>query len=155
MKHARIVNGTAVDVRTESPEGFFHPDIAAQFVEVPDEVENGWTLNDGVWSAPPAPEPVPEPMPMPMPTEAPKVSPVEFKLLFTAQERVAIKQSGDPIIQDFFELVENQRIVNAADPNRGLIDLGLQSTKDAIGYLQSNQFLTADRAAEILAGKIL
>lgn len=57
MKYARVIGKIAVDVRTESPEGCFTPEIAAQFVEVPDEVENGWSLIDGVWSAPPPPAP--------------------------------------------------------------------------------------------------
>lgn len=143
MKYARIVNDTAVDVRTEAPQGCFTPDIAAQFVEVPDEVENGWTLKDGAWSGPEAVIPTPVgPVVI-----APKVSPVEFKLLFTVLERVAIKQSTDPAIVDFYEIVN--------DPRLSHVDLGLQSTKDAIGYLQSSNLLTAERAADILAGKPL
>ena len=85
-----------------------------------------------------------EPAPVP-----PKVSPVEFKLLFTPQERVAIKvaQASDPVIDDFYDIVE--------DPRLTVVDLGLQSTKYAIGYLQLKGLLTAERAAEILAGKIV
>ena len=149
MKYARIMENRAVDVRTEHPEGFFTPEIVAEFVEVPGEVENGWALENGVWTAPPAPVPPPEPTPAPAPTEAPKVSPVEFKLLFTGAERVAIKaaRAGDQIIDDFYDIVE--------DPRLTFVDLGLQSTKDAIGYLKSKQLLTAERAVEILAGKLL
>ncbi len=85
-------------------------------------------------------------------TQSIKVSPVEFKLLFSAQERVAIKQSNDPLVQDFFELVENQRIVNAADAGRGLIDLGLQSTQVALGYLEGVKLIGEGRATQILTG---
>ena len=143
MKYARIVNNIAIDVRADSPEGFFTPEIVAEFVEVPDEVENGWVLENGTWTAPPEPEPTPAP------TEAPKVSPVEYKLLFTSAERVAIKaaRATDPVIDDFYDIVE--------DPRLTYVDLGLQSVKDAINYLQSKGLLTAERAAEILAGKIL
>lgn len=143
MKFARIVANHAVDVRTESPEGFFTPEVAAQFVEVPDEVQDGWLLNDGAWLAPATPGPDPKP------TESPKVSPVQFKLLFTATERVAIKtaRDNDLVIDDFYDIVEDPRLTH--------VDLGLQSTKDAIGYLQSKQLLTAERAAEILTGKLL
>jgi hypothetical protein len=79
---------------------------------------------------------------------------VEFKLLFTSPERIAIKTSSDAIVQDFFELVENQRIVNASDANRGLIDFGLQSTRDALGYMQGLGLLTEERVAEILTGVV-
>lgn len=52
MKYARIINNTAVDVRTESPEGCYTENIVAEFVEVPDDVQDGWVLADGNWSAP-------------------------------------------------------------------------------------------------------
>lgn len=88
------------------------------------------------------------------PVTPPKLSPVEFKLLFTAEERIAIKTSDNPVVKDFFELVENQRIVNAADQNRGLIDFGLQSTQDALHYMQSIGLLTAGRVNEIISGVV-
>lgn len=78
--------------------------------------------------------------------EAPKVSPVQFKLLFTAPERVAIKASTDPVVQDFFEIVN--------DPRLTFVDLGLQSTKDAVAYLASKNLLTEARAAEVLSGVV-
>jgi len=52
MKYARISNTYAVDVRTDSPEGCYTPNIVAEFVEVPDDVQEGWVLADGNWSAP-------------------------------------------------------------------------------------------------------
>lgn len=62
MKYARIVSDYAVDVRTESPEGCFTDNIVAEFVQVPDEVVDGWVLVGGLWSAPAAPVPyVPTP----------------------------------------------------------------------------------------------
>lgn len=88
------------------------------------------------------------------PVAPPKLSPVEFKLLFTAEERIAIKTSDSPVVKDFFELVENQRIVNAADQSRGLIDFGLQSTQKALHYMQSIGLLTADRVNEIISGVV-
>lgn len=144
MKYARNVNNIAVDVRAESPEGCFTPEIAAEFIEVTDEVENGWILENGIWTAPPEPEPTPEPTPAP--AAAPKVSPVEFKLLFTSAERVAIKtaRATDPVIDDFFGIIE--------DPRLTFVDLGLQSTKDAIAYLVSKNLLTEARASEVLSG---
>ena len=75
------------------------------------------------------------------------VSPVEFKLLFTAQERVAIKSSTNPIVQDFFEIVN--------DPRLTMVNLSLKSTQDAVGYLAWNDLIEEERIAEILSGNIM
>ncbi len=55
--YARIQNGIAVDVRSESPVGCFTDNIVAEFVTVPDEVQNGWLYENGLFSAPPEPIP--------------------------------------------------------------------------------------------------
>ena len=145
MKKARVINNVAVDVVVSDPAELFHPNIATQFELVPDEVEAGW-LRDAATGAWLAPEPVelqPE-----TPAAFPKVSPVEFKLLFTPQERVAIKaeRGNDPMIDDFFGIIE--------DPRLTYVDLGLQSTQDALGYLETKGFITDARRVQILAGKI-
>jgi len=63
---ARITDGVAVEVWTDGglgivPADVFVPELAEQFEPVPDEVQAGWSLIDGVWTAPPpAPEPVPD-----------------------------------------------------------------------------------------------
>ena len=140
---ARVINDVAVDV-SSTPAEQFHPSIAEQFEPVPDEVQAGWVRNeDGEWEAP-APSPEPEPTP----SEATKVSPVEFKLLFTSAERVAIKaaRATDQVIDDFYDIVEDPRLTN--------VDLGLKSTRDAIGYLAAQNLITAERATEILAGVV-
>ena len=140
---ARIINNVAVDVST-NPQEQFHPDIAAEFEPVPDDVQAGWARNEaGEWEAP-----APTPEPTPAPTESPKVSPVEFKLLFTPQERVAIKaaRATDPVIDDFYDIVEDPRLTH--------VDLGLQSTQDALGYLETKGVITDARRVQILAGKI-
>ncbi len=62
---ARITDGVAVEVWTDGglgivPTDVFVPGLASQFEPVPDEIKAGWSLIDGVWTAPPpAPEPVP------------------------------------------------------------------------------------------------
>ena len=145
MKYARIVNNAAVDVRTESPAGCFTPNIVAEFVEVPDDVETGWTLSGGDWLAPVIPEPViPEPV-APIP---PKVSPVEFMLLFTSTERVAIKAArlADPVIDDFLDIIEDQRLTR--------VDLALLSTQIALLYLTSKGLVAEERISQILTGEI-
>ena len=140
---ARIINNVAVDVST-NPQEQFHPDIAAEFEPVPDDVQAGWARNEtGEWEAP-----APTPEPTPAPTESPKVSPVEFKLLFTPQERVTIKaaRDTDPVIDDFYDIV--------ADPRLTHVDLGLKSTKDALAYMVNIGLIAAERQDEILAGKM-
>lgn len=57
MKYARISNNMAVDVRDTHPHGFFTPDIEAQFVTVPDDVQDGYLYDGEVFTAPPAPIP--------------------------------------------------------------------------------------------------
>lgn len=60
MKWARKVNNFAVDVRTTNPEGFYTEQVVAEFIVVPDEVEDFWWFNDETQSWQPAP-PEPEP----------------------------------------------------------------------------------------------
>lgn len=76
-----------------------------------------------------------------------KVSPVEFKLLFTPQERIAIKtvRATDAVIDDFYDIAEDPRLTH--------VDLSLQTTKMAIAYMVSLNLLTAERAEQILAGQ--
>lgn len=142
MKYARIINGIAIDVRAESPDGCFTPEIAAEFVEIPDNVQDHWILTGTEWAAPVIPEPVVvEPL-------IPIISPVEFKLLFTPQERLAIKaaRSTDDIIDDFFTILDDTRLT--------AVNLNLESNKAVMEYLQSKGLITAERKEEIMTGII-
>ena len=147
MKKAWIENDRIRDVAPGNPEELYHPDVAKLYnTDVPDDAANGDGWDGVTLTKPVIPDPVPVEPPAPVP---PKVSPVEFKLLFTSAERVAIKaaRQADPVIDDFYDIVE--------DPHLTYVDLGLQSTKDAIGYLQSKGLLTAERAAVILTGVLV
>lgn len=139
---ARIINEIAVDVSTD-PTNQFHPDIAVQFEPVPGEVKHGWVRTDGEWSAP---EPVPTPEPTPEPVH---VSPVQFKLLFTSAERLAIKaaRDTDPTIDDFWDLLE--------DPRMTYVDLSLGSVQMMISYLATANYIEEHRVAEILSGNLV
>jgi hypothetical protein len=142
MKYAWIENNTVRDIANGSPAELFHPDIAAKYdTEVSDDVIAGATLVDGVWVNPTPVEPV---IPEPTTPEAPKVSPIEFKLLFTSPERITIRTSTDPIVQDFYDIT--------SDPRLSHVDLGLKSTQDAIAYLVSVDILSQERADVILTG---
>lgn len=139
---ARIINNVAVDVSFD-PANSFHPDIAREFVQVPDNVKQGWVRIDGVWPAP-APTPQPEPTPT-----YPKVSPVQFKMLFTSPERVAIKaaRETDPVVDDLWELVE--------DPRMEYVDFGLKSVRDSIEYLATAGLIAPERVSEIISVKLV
>lgn len=98
----------------------------------------------------PEPEPVPESPeptpPGPIEPTAVKVSPVEFKLLFTPTERVAIKQARttDPIIDDFFDIIDDPRLTE--------VNLSLNSTISAINYLADQGLIQPERVDQILSG---
>lgn len=104
---ARIVDDIAIDV-SDDPESHFHPDIAAEFEEVPDTVRHGWRLVDEEWEAP---EVVETPVAAVEPKE---VDPITFKLLFTSAERIAAKalRATDPVINDFWSILDDPRTVS-------------------------------------------
>lgn len=141
MKNAWIENDIIRDVAPGNPAECYHPAIAIHYdTDVPDDVLPGARLVDGAWVNPaPVETVVPEAIP-------PKVSPVEFKLLFSAQERVAITaaRASDPVIDDFYTIVEDPRLTH--------VDLGLQSTRDAIDYLIAQELVDAARREAILSG---
>lgn len=147
MKHARIVNNTAVDVRTESPEGFFTPEIVAQFVEVPDEVENGWVLENGAWTAPP-PAPEPQPQPQPPAQLIPLIGPIAFQMLFKVDELVAIDAAKETnaAIRIFWKLLD--------DPRTDFVDRNLEPVQTMLRNLEAKGLIGAGRAEEILHGGV-
>lgn len=77
-------------------------------------------------------------------TGAKLIGPVEFKLLFTPGERVAIKTSADPVVQDIYDVLN--------DPRLKVVDLALQSTHDSLRYLEHQKLIAVGRADEILSG---
>jgi hypothetical protein len=146
MKKAWIENGVIRDICAGDPNELYHPEIAVLYsTDVPDEAENGDGWVGGALVKRPAPEPATEPISQPV--QRPIVSPVEFKLLFTPQERVAIKseRAGDPVIDDFMTIIDDPRLTH--------VDMNLKSTQDALGYLVDKGILTEDRKAQILEGK--
>jgi hypothetical protein len=141
MRKAWIENGIIRDIAHAEPSEIYHPDIAVHYtVEVPDDAENGDTFIDGVLTKPV--------IVAPLPVEAVIVkittlSPIAFKLRFTPQERVAIYASTSAMVKDFISILDDTRLKE--------IDLVLQSTIDAVGYLASLSLITQARASEILA----
>ena len=143
MKYARVVADTVVDVRTEAPEGVFTPEVVAEFVEVPDQVENGWLLKDGVWSAPPpAPEPEPPAQLIPL------IGPIAFQMLFKVDELVAIDAAKDTnvAIRIFWKLLD--------DPRTDYVDRNLEPIQSMLQSLETGGLIGPGRAEEILHGGV-
>jgi hypothetical protein len=140
MRKAWVEDNVIRDIAPEgNPVEFYHPDIARLYsIDVPAEARIGDSFIDGQIVAPPEPTPL----------IPPKVSPVQFKLLFTSAERIAIKNArkDDAILDDFFDIVE--------DPRLHEVDLALQSTQDGLRYLAVKGLLPDERVAEIIKGQI-
>jgi hypothetical protein len=150
MRKAWIENEVIRDIApTGNPEQFYHPDIAKFYdTEVPDDAENGDTFANGVLTKRPVPEPAPI-TPEPVAAPLPKLTPVEFKLCFTPQERIAIKaeRANDPVLEDAFDILD--------DPRLTFVDLGLASTQGLIDYCVTKDLVTTERADQIKAGVFL
>lgn len=141
MKFARVINNVAYDVRVDSPEGFFHPDVAAQFSEVPNTVLEGWVKAGTKWAAPDVqvePEPVETFI---------QVSPVQFKLLFSPPERVAIQaaRDGDAILNDFYNILDDVRLT--------MVDFAILGNRQAVQYLAMKGLIAEDRVDQIIRGE--
>lgn len=146
MKYAWIENDVIRDVVEGTPSDYFHSDIAKFYnTVVPDEAANGdsW-FNDRL---------IKKEVVEPVTTEPqvgiaipPVVTVIEWKMLFTVQERIAAKTSTDPIIQDLQELMN--------DPRTTVVDLGLGSIQDALDYMTVLGIIAAGRKEEILTGKV-
>jgi hypothetical protein len=80
-------------------------------------------------------------MPYVAPIETRKISPIEFKLLFTSTERVAVYASTDPVLIDWRDILD--------DPRLSTIDLHSASTHSAIDYLVATGVITEERASVI------
>lgn len=125
MKNAQISNNVVTQVFAAIP-GFtldqcFHADVLAGSVPVPDNVEPGWIVNaDGAIVAPEII--VPE-------VKYASLTPMSFYLSFTPTERIAIKKSSDPVVEEFWATYEL-----AAQTNSN-IDPNLVSVQESLAYL--------------------
>lgn len=117
---ARIIDGVAIDVSAD-PASNFHPEIASQFVAVPDKVGLGWLKTGSTWAAPATVDITPAPV-------YPIVSPIAFQMLFTPAEMVAAidLQKTDKTLAAFWKLVD--------DPRTDQVDLGLDAVQNAVEY---------------------
>ena len=122
-----------VDTTTRDPATCFHPSLAREFIQCPDEVENGWyKWTDGTFHK--TFEPYWRTL----------LSRIEFLTLFTLQERAAIREAAktDAIIEDILGLVAIAEIIDMTDKN----------TIDGLDYIANKGLITAERCAEIKKG---
>ena len=103
MKYARMTDNTAVEVVSPEAWATFNGAVQALFIEVPDHIERGWTMDGGEWSAP-EPEPAPEPQPQPLTL-------LEFKLLvltvagLTPEQFMAARDDTTPAVRLAWEFL--------------------------------------------------
>jgi hypothetical protein len=57
MHYVYLTNNVVTDQAQVNPSTIFYPEYASQFIEAPDEVTFGWTLENSVWVSPPEPTP--------------------------------------------------------------------------------------------------
>lgn len=139
MKKAWIENARIRDVAPGNPADLYVPEIAQFYdTDVPDDAANGDGWVNGQLVKPEPPEVV-----APAPQYA-KLSPVQFMLLLTSAERVAIKaaRTTDAVIEDWLDILEDPRLTE--------VDLGSPSIQDILTYLVSINLLTSTRKNSIL-----
>lgn len=144
MKYAWIENAVIRDVCNGAPDELYHPDIAKHYdTQVPDEAINGdgW---DGVKLVKLVKYVLSDNIPLPQMWRITQISPVEFKLRFTAQERIAMRAARptDPGVDDLFDIIE--------DPRLTTVDLELAATKEAVAYLVLKGYVVQARVNTIL-----
>lgn len=99
----------------------------AAWIACPDDTLPGDTYDGTTWTKAPRP--------------AVPITKLTFLRRFTAEERIAIRASTDPIIVDFLQLLDMASEVRVDDPD----------TVAALNYFEAQELLAAGRAAEILA----
>ncbi|WP_395175821.1 hypothetical protein [Roseibium alexandrii] len=149
MKFARIASGIAVEVISWDPSGRYPSEWT--WVECPENTVQGAAYDGNTFTNPPEPV-VGEPE---MESRS-EVSPVEFKMLFTSAERIAINgrrkdtstenETVKAVLDDWYSIVD--------DPRLSAVNLQLQSTIDGVNFLVTIGILTAERATQVLAGEV-
>ena len=142
-KFAWVINGTIKDVCQGDPASSYTPDVAAHYsAQVPDNARNGdgWDGSTLTPATPPGAA---------VATTSKVLSRVQFMLLFTPAERVAIRtkvadtNSPDAVLNDWWAILN--------DPQLEGVDLHGAACAASLSYLVSVNLLTTQRRAAILA----
>lgn len=130
--YAYIQPDTTVYTVIQGPDGFSPAECyrgplpAGEWVLAPDDIEPGDIYAAGAFVKAQRP--------------AQPITKLQFLRRFTAEERIAIRASSDPIIVDFMALLDLAEEVRVDDPD----------TTAAVAYLTAMGLLAAGRDAEIL-----
>lgn len=138
MKKALITNGVVHEVVSTDTFDTFNDAVKAQCVDCPDATVEGMLYDGAHFTAPP---PVTPPAP-----KRPLLSPMAFYLAFTPRERILIKGSQDPFVQEFWQAYE------LAVQTGTMIDPNLASVTGGIDYLRLHNIIDASRVEDILNG---
>ena len=142
---ARNVNDKAVDVTTVDPTTIFHPEVAAQFVVVPDGTLTGAVYANGSWTNP---TPVTPPTP---PVVYSKLTPIQYYNAFTVAEAIAIKTSSDPVVLEIWYRLQVAMTASGNDP---IIDPNSTPVQAGLEYLSTTAtpYILPSRIPQICAG---
>lgn len=138
---ANIVNGVVVDLCECDPSELYHPDIAVQFTDVPEDAEVGMERQDDGSFAHPAVEEIDEPdFELAVVN---KITRLQFMDRFAHDELTAIYNAAkaDPSVEVF---VDKLRIAEEIDLDNLQLKAGLEA-------LVAANLLEADRVVELLS----
>ncbi len=122
-KYARLdATGVVLETCDAAAIATHEPNLASTFVPCPDGVVAGAKRNaNGSWVAYVPPVIAPPPLPL--------LTPMTLYMAFTPAERIAIKASMDPMVQEFWAMYQMSVQLGAmTDPN-------LVSVQEALTYL--------------------
>lgn len=140
MKYAWIENKIIRDLTEYDPFTVFCSDVAEKYnTEVPDNAAAGDTFNGTLTK-----RVITVVQHVEVPAVPPVVSVIQYKMLFTVQERILAKNSTDEIVKDLQELMN--------DPRTNTVDLSLKSIQDALDHMTTLGILASGRKEEILTG---
>lgn len=146
MKYAYInINGVVKDIKPTLDN--VAPILIDKYVEAPDHVQIGWIYKNIAAEGEPEVWDFVEAERVVKKLKLAKITPVQFKMLFTPQERRAIRQlrDVDSLIQEWEEILEDRRLTE--------IDLNLGSVQGVLKYLVAKSILSPNRAKQILSNR--
>jgi hypothetical protein len=140
-----------IDLIEGDPAELFHPDIAAEFIEVPAETSRRSTKNGQTWTHSEEPTFL-----VAEPQYRTRVSRVEFKMLFTIDEQVAIRMAraydgaDEPSKLLKFTLDALYDVLD--DPQLTELDIEAAMVVGGLSGLAQAGLLTEERRASIALG---
>lgn len=135
MNIAKVTNNTIENVIVADSVQWAIDNLGGEWIEQPEGVGLGWTLEGDTWVAPPAVEPELPPVT--------QISKLAFRNRFTQAEKEAIYTAAESSVSVKIWLDD----LNAAS----YVDLTDQQTIDGVNSLEAAGLIGAGRVSEILA----